>query len=147
MLADGRAFVQGSAAGLADLAAYHPVWFLKQNFGPAASLLDGFPRLLTWAERVAAVGHGRSSQMTSQEALDVARTATSIAEASADPQDPISRTPGQIVSVTPDDTGRHPVIGELVTSGVHEIVIRRSDHAASEVCVHFPRAAFAVAPA
>ena len=147
MLADGRAFVHGSAAGLADLAAYHPVWFLKQNFGPAAPLLDGFPRLLTWAERVAAVGHGRWSQMTSQEAPDVARTATSIAEASADPQNAISRTPGQIVSVTPDDTGRDPVIGELVTSGVHEIVIRRSDHSAGEVCVHFPRAGFAVAPA
>ncbi len=53
MLADGRSFLQGSAAGLADLAAYHPVWFLKQNFGSGAAPLDGFPRLLTWAERVA----------------------------------------------------------------------------------------------
>jgi glutathione S-transferase len=47
MLADGRSFLQGSAAGLADLAAYHPVWFLQQNFGSAAAPLDGFPRLLT----------------------------------------------------------------------------------------------------
>src|SRR6202046_5657206 len=42
-LVDGRSFLQGSAAGLADLAAYHPVWFLKQNFGPTAAPLDGFP--------------------------------------------------------------------------------------------------------
>ena len=63
MLADGRSFLQGSAAGLADLAAYHPVWFLQQNFGPAAAPLDGFPRLLNWAERVAAIGHGRRSPM------------------------------------------------------------------------------------
>ena len=146
-LADRRSFLQGAAAGLADLAAYHPIWFLRQNFGSTAAPLDGFPRLLSWAERVAAIGHGRSSQMTSQQAVDVARTATSIAKASADPQDSISRKPGQIVAVTPDDTGRDPVIGELVTSGVHEIVIRRSDHAAGEVCVHFPRAGFAVAPA
>src|SRR5262249_21264458 len=48
-LADGRSFLQGPAAGLADLAAYHPVWFLRQNFGSAAAPLDGFPRLLTWA--------------------------------------------------------------------------------------------------
>ena len=34
MLTDGRSFLQGSAASLADLAAYHPVWFLQQNFGP-----------------------------------------------------------------------------------------------------------------
>jgi glutathione S-transferase len=147
MLTDGRSFLQGSAASLADLAAYHPVWFLQQKFGPLAPPLDGFPRLLSWAERVAAIGHGRRSLMTSEQALDVARAATSTACATPDPQDPVGRKPGQTVTVTPDDTGRDPVIGELVASGVHEIVIRRSDSAIGEVCVHFPRAGFVVAPA
>jgi glutathione S-transferase len=146
-LADGRSFLQGRAVGLSDLAAYHPVWYLRQNFGSAAAPLDGFPRLLSWAERVAAIGHGRRSPMTSEQALDVARTATSIAKASTDAKDPIGRKPGQVVSVTPDDTGRDPVIGELVTSGIDEIVIRRRDPAIGEVCVHFPRAGFVVAPA
>ena len=36
MLGDGRPFLQGPAAGLADLAAYHPAWYLRQNFGSAA---------------------------------------------------------------------------------------------------------------
>jgi glutathione S-transferase len=143
-LADGRSFLQGRAVGLSDLAAYHPVWYLRQNFGSAAAPLDGFPRLLSWAERVAAIGHGRRSPMTSEQALDVARTATSIAKASTDAKDPVGRKPGQVVSVTPDDTGRDPVIGELVTSGIDEIVIRRRDPAIGEVCVHFPRAGFVV---
>jgi glutathione S-transferase len=143
-LADGRSFLQGRAVGLSDLAAYHPVWYLRQNFGSAAAPLDGFPSLLSWAERVAAIGHGRRSSMTSEQALDVARTATSIAKASTDAKDPIGRKPGQVVSVTPDDTGRDPVIGELVTSGIDEIVIRRRDPAIGEVCVHFPRAGFVV---
>ena len=143
-LADGRSFLQGRAVGLSDLAAYHPVWYLRQNFGSVAAPLDGFPRLLSWAERVAAIGHGRRSPMTSEQALDVARTATSIAKASTDAKDPIGRKPGQVVSVTPDDTGRDPVIGELVTSGIDEIVIRRRDPAIGEVCVHFPRAGFVV---
>ena len=147
MLADGRLFLQGSAAGLADLAAYHPVWFLRQRIGSRAAPLDGFPRLLEWAERVAAIGHGQRSPMTAEQALDVARAATSIATATPDPGDPVGRKPGQTVTVTPDDTGRDPVIGELVASGVHEIVIRRSDSAIGEVCVHFPRAGFVVAPA
>ena len=82
--------------------------------------------------------------MTSQQALEVARTATSIAQASTDAKDPIGRKPGQTVTVTPDDAGRDPVGGELVASGVHEIVIRRSDPAIGEVCVHFPRAGFVV---
>ena len=85
-LADGRSFLQGPAAGLADLAAYHPVWYLRQNFGSAAPPLDGFPRLLTWAERIAAIGHGSRSQMSAQQALDIARDATSIARATVDPQ-------------------------------------------------------------
>jgi glutathione S-transferase len=143
-LADGRLFLQGRAVSLSDLAAYHPVWYLRQNFGSAAAPLDGFPRLLSWTERVAAIGHGRRSPMTSEQALDVARTATSIAKASTDAKDPIGRKPGQVVSVTPDDTGRDPVIGELVTSGIDEIVIRRRDPAIGEVCVHFPRAGFVV---
>jgi glutathione S-transferase len=146
MLADGRSFLQGSAAGLADLAAYHPVWSLQRNLGSAAAPLDGFPRLLTWAGRVAAIGRGRPRQTTSREALNAARTATSSVSATVDPGDPIGRKPGQTVTVTPDDTGRDPVVGELIASGIDEIVVRRSDPEVGEVCVHFPRAGFVVAP-
>src|ERR1700676_672956 len=74
-LADGRSFLQGSAASLADLAAYHPVWFLQQNFGPPGAPARGLSRLPELAERVAAIGHGRRSPMTSEQALDVARAA------------------------------------------------------------------------
>ena len=144
-LVDGRSFLQRSDAGLADLAAYHPIWFLRHNFGPTAAPLDGFPRLLSWAERIAAIGHGRRGPMTSRQALDVARTATSIAKASTGAKDPGGRKPGQVVvSVAPDDTGRDPVIGELVTSGISEIFVRRSDPAIGEVCVHCPRSGFMV---
>src|ERR1700751_4706088 len=104
MLADGRSFLQGSAASLADLAAYHPVWFLRQNFGSAPAPLDGFPRLLSWTERITAIGHGRQSPMTSKKARHAAREPTSIASVIPDPRDPISRKPGQTVTVTPDDT-------------------------------------------
>jgi len=147
MLADGRPFLQGSDAGLADLAAYHPVWFLQQRVGTAAAPLDGVPKVLSWADRIAAIGHGTRSPMTAEKALDAARAATSIAIATADPRDPVGRKPGQTITVTPDDTGRDPVVGELVASDVHEIVIRRSDRDVGEVCVHFPRAGFVVSAA
>jgi hypothetical protein len=52
-----------------------------------------------------------------------------------------------MVTVTPDDTGRDPVVGELVASSADEIVIRRSDPVVGEVCIHFPRAGFVVASA
>jgi glutathione S-transferase len=146
MLSDGRSFLQGAAPGLADLAAYHPVWFLQQRLGSLTAPLEGFPRLRNWAERVAAIGHGQRNAMTSKQALEIARTSRSFAVASLDPADPAGRRPGQMVTVTPDDTGRDPGIGELVASSVHEIVIRRSDAAIGEVCIHFPRAGFVVAP-
>ena len=144
MLIDERPFLQGSAASVADFAAYHPIWSLKLSFGPTVVPLDGFPRVLSWTERIAAIGHGRRSPTTSKRALDAARDATPIASVFTDPRDPSGRKPGQTVTVMPDDTGRDPVVGELVASGVHEIVIRRSDPAVGEVCVHFPRAGFVV---
>ena len=85
--------------------------------------------------------------MSSQAALRAAAAATSVVSATTDPGDPNSRTPGQMVSVTPDDTGRDPVVGELVASRADAIVIRRSDPVVGEVCVHFPRAGFVVASA
>src|SRR5204863_8704032 len=94
-LADGLQFFQGPAASLADLAAYHPAWYLRQNFGSAAPPLDGFPRLQTWAERIAAIGHGGRSQVSARQALDLARDAISIATATVDSQDPNGRKPGQ----------------------------------------------------
>jgi hypothetical protein len=49
--------------------------------------------------------------------------------------------------VTPDDYGKVPVAGELVTLTLHEIAVRRRDERAGEVVVHFPRLGYVVAPA
>src|SRR5437868_9236414 len=45
-LIDERSFLQGTAASLADLAAYHRIWFLKQKFCPSSVPLGRFPNLL-----------------------------------------------------------------------------------------------------
>ena len=64
-----------------------------------------------------------------------------------DPGDPNGRAPGDRVVVTPDDYGRIPVEGEIVSLSAQHIAIRRRDERASEIVVHFPRAGFLVAPA
>ncbi|MGH7790282.1 MAG: glutathione S-transferase family protein, partial [Candidatus Binatia bacterium] len=56
-LADGRPFLLGPDFSLADAAAYHPVWFLR-NVPGAGALFDEFPAVLAWADRIAAMGHG-----------------------------------------------------------------------------------------
>jgi len=142
-LADGRPFLLGTRPGTPDLAVYHCVWFLLRNVGRVAPLTE-FERLSAWTERMAAFGHGMPSDMTSQQALDVAAAAAPSSIAAADPADPAGRRPGQRVKVTPDDTGRDPVDGELVRSDAQEIVVRRTDPRVGDVHVHFPRAGFVV---
>jgi Glutathione S-transferase, C-terminal domain len=146
-LADGRKFLLGNKPGTPDLAAYHCVWFVQRNVGHTAAPLGEFKHLLAWAERVAAIGHGKRSEMTSKQALEVAKTAEPSTAATADPADPFSRKPGQKVTVTPDDTGKDPVAGKLIRSDAQEIVIHRTDPQVGEVHVHFPRAGFVVTAA
>ena len=51
------------------------------------------------------------------------------------------------VQVSPDDIGRDPVVGELISLSTYEVVIRRTDPQVGEVAVHFPRAGFVIQPA
>jgi glutathione S-transferase len=147
-LGDGRNFLLGESPGTPDLAAYHCVWFVQRNAGKSAAPLGAFARLLAWAERMAAIGHGRRSELTSQRALEIAKAATpAAAPAAVDVSDPAGRKPGQRVKVTPDDVGKDPVVGELVRSSAQEIVIKRTDPQVGDVHVHFPRAGFVVAAA
>jgi glutathione S-transferase len=146
-LADGRNFLLGEKPGTPDLAAYHCVWFIERNAGKSATPLGEFGRLLGWAERMAAIGHGKRTEMSSQRALEIAKAATPVTAPAADRSDPVGRKPGQKVAVTPDDVGKDPVAGELVRSSAQEIVIKRSDPQVGDVHVHFPRAGFVVAPA
>ena len=146
-LADGRKFLLGEQAGTPDLAAYHCVWFVQRNAGKSAAPLGEFSRLLAWAERMAAIGHGKRSELSSQRALEIAKAATPATPTAADVSDPAGRKPGQKVKVTPDDVGKDPVAGELVRSSAQEIVIKRTDPQVGDVHVHFPRAGFVVAPA
>lgn len=147
MLKDGRPFLLGSSASIADFGAYHPLWFIVSRVGRAVEPLDRFARLLEWMARIKAIGHGKPTDMSSKEAIDAARASKPAPALGADPQDPAQRKPGDRLSVMPDDTGREPMAGELVGSSAREIVIRRTDERAGTVHVHFPRLGYMVMPA
>jgi glutathione S-transferase len=146
MLADGRPFLTGQFPTLVDCAFYNPCWFIRTNLGIVPPLAE-LPRVQAWMDRVAAIGHGKPSDLGSQDALAIAKQATPQTSAAADANDPFGRRPGMMVQVTPDDTGKDPVVGELIASSPEEIAIRRRDPLVGEVAVHFPRAGFIVKPA
>ena len=142
-LSDGRSFLLGGEPSLADFAGYHPVWFLRA-IAPAAAALAEFSGVGKWAERVAAIGHGRRSEIVPAEALAIARNARPLAGTGVARGEPNGLALGERVNVVPDDYGFDPVAGELVAADVHEVAVRRTSPETGEVVVHFPRAGFRV---
>lgn len=143
MLADGRAFLLGDAASAADFAAYSPLWLLKSQGGPEAEAKLPLASLADWHDRVVAIGHGQPIGMDAAEALEVAAAAEPDTVASVD-ADPSGLKPDMEVIVTPDDTGRDPVRGRLLSAGAQELVIRSAHPRVGEINLHFPRAGFDV---
>lgn len=143
-LADGRAFLLGDAPGLADVNAYFPVWMARGNVPTAGTIFAACARLAAWERRMAAIGHGTRAEMTPAEAHAIARAATPEPGRGVDPADPLGLAVGDAVVVTPDDYGKVPVAGELVTLQLHEVAVRRSDPKCGTVVVHFPRIGYRV---
>ncbi len=109
-------------------------------------MLAPFPHTMAWERRVRAIGHGSRTEMTSEEALEIATNAAPQTPRLGDQEDPNGRQPGDRVSVVPDDYGKVEVRGEIVSLSAQHVALRRHDGRAGEIVVHFPRAGFAVVP-
>jgi len=144
-LSDGREWLLETFS-LADVHAYMNVWYVRSNLPEADELLARVPLTLAWQRRLQTVGHGERTEMSSDEALDIAARAKPQTPILADPEDPNGRQPGDRVSVVPDDYGKVEVRGEIVSLSAEHIAIRRHDDRVGEIVVHFPRAGFVVIP-
>lgn len=145
-LAAGGPFLFGAQAGLADLAAYLNVWFLRSGAPEAhAAFMETLPHVRAWAARMDALGHGAPADMAPQDAFAIAAAASPERARPSIGAEPQGLAPGMAVAVMADDYGRDPVAGEIVFVGPQEIAIRREAEGAGEVVVHFPRAGFWVA--
>jgi glutathione S-transferase len=146
-LADGRAYLTGGRPGLADASAYYVVWMLR-GFVPALTpMLEPYARVAEWEARVRALGHGQRSEIDASEAIAIARAAGPMTGCGVASGDPSGLAAGQRVSVTPDDYGKQPVEGDLVTLDREHVALRRQDERAGDVVVHFPRIGYVVAAA
>ncbi len=145
ILSDGRNFIGGDAAGHGDLALYSNLWFLTaMPFAAefAAQALAG-PHIAAWYARVAAIGHGNSTEISGADAIAIARDAT--------PADPIGSVEGfatgQQVMIRTETSGDDPVAGSLLRCDAGGITVRRTSDKAGDVNVHFPRIGQIVIPA
>lgn len=145
-LADGRPFLLGDAAGLADFSMFHPFWMLNRAGRKNAALLEPFPHIRGWLGRIEAFGTGSPTDMDAQEALDIAEAADPAEPGESQPDD-AGPAVGQKVSVLAADKVPEAVVGEVVAVRRNEVVVRREDPRVGTVHNHFPRFGYIVRPA
>lgn len=128
---------------IADFAMAHSLWFLKAT-PVTAPLVDAYPAVSAWLSRVMGFGHGASSDLTSEEALEISRRATPAALPDEQFEEPNGFEAGQQVVIAAIDYGVDPVAGELLFAGSEELILRREDERGGVVHVHFPRFGFRI---
>ncbi len=133
-----REYVMGPLVRLADALCYYLVWFVRGRYSKGAEFLDRFPRLSAWETRMQEIGHGRPSEMSPAQALDLARSAEPEEAALTDFADPRGLAPGDSVTVTPEIDGGS-VDGVIARITSQEIVVLRADAAVGDVAGHFPQ--------
>ncbi len=143
-LADGREYLLGPRPGLADATAYYVFWMARGFVAAMNEVLQPYSALARWEERMRALGHGTRTEMEAEAALEIARRSQPLPPRGVSATDPLAFAVGDAVSVTPDDYGKVPVHGQLVTLQHDEIAVRRADVRAGEVVVHFPRIGYCV---
>ncbi|ARS47890.1 glutathione S-transferase [Ectopseudomonas mendocina] len=128
---------------LADFSVAHCLWFLRGT-PVTAPLVDDYPEVSAWLARVLGFGHGSFSEMSSEQALAVAREATPAALPEEEFIEPNGFQFGQSVTIAAVDYGVDPVQGELLFAGREELILRREDERAGVLHVHFPRLGFRI---
>ncbi|QNE50917.1 MULTISPECIES: glutathione S-transferase family protein [Enterobacteriaceae] len=143
-LSDGRHFLLGDEPGLVDFQAYVEIETVLAHVPSVGPVLAAFFNLNGWLNRVQSIGSGKRTEITSDEAHEIARISMPDPQRRVDRTDALDLVEGDTVTVTPDDYGREPVTGRLAILTTHEVAIERDDAIVGTVVVHFPRIGFRV---
>ncbi len=139
---DDWPFLLGSLPSIADFAAYHPLWFTRTRTPAMAGILNATPAVLTWMDRMAAMGHANFEKFTALDAIAVAAAATPAALHDDIFQDEHGISLGSQVTINSENFGLEPTHGELVAATRMRYTLRRTDPRAGTVHVHFPRVGY-----
>ncbi len=131
-------YLFGDQACVADFSLYHVLWPLWKPDDTRA-MLEPFPKTKKFVERMAAIGHGKSTEITAGDAIQIAKSSKPEAVKGAVALETGGIALGEQAQAMPVDSGLDPVKGELLNASSDEIVLRRTDPRAGTVQVHFPR--------
>lgn len=136
-LADGRPFLGGSIPGVLDAAVYCHIAFMRWGQGKAVELLKAHARVLQWADRVQAIGHGeRHADVDRETAIILAKTAQP--KAPAPPTTDSGFKPGDPVQVKYLDANTPVLIGELKSIDARGLTIRPRGGEVGDINIHLP---------
>ena len=136
-------YLFGAAPCIADFSLYNALWPIWMP-ADLRAMLDAFPKTRAFAARMAAIGHGKFSEIGSDEAIRIANASKPEPVGDAVALETGGIPLGGQASVMPVDSGLDPVTGELLQASADEIVVRRTDPRAGTVHVHFPRFGFQI---
>jgi len=136
---DDSPFLLGALPGIADFAAYHPLWFTRTRTPAMAGVLNATPAVLKWMDRMAEIGHASFEKSGSADALAVASSSTPLALHDDIFQDEHGIALGSQVTIRSENFGLEPTQGELLAATRMHYTLRRTDERAGTVHVHFPR--------
>jgi glutathione S-transferase len=141
-MVETQPFLLGQAPCVADFAAYHPLWFSRVVNPAMAGILDATPSVIEWMDRMAALGHGQMSKLTSTEAIAVAAAAEPAPLTDDTYQDDHGIALGSRVTVSAEVFGQEPTEGVLRAATRTRYTLERTDERAGRLHVHFPRIGF-----
>jgi len=144
MLKDGREYLLGTRPGLADISCHHILWFLESGGEKSTDVLQAFPAVRAWLERVGRIGHGTLEEMTASDALDIARKAAPTSKPAVEAPNREGLRQGDRVSVRAEIAGREPVTGALHILTTRHVAVSVTSDRVGEVAVHFPRVGYVV---
>ena len=137
MLSDTYLF--GARPTIADFSAYHGLWFIRDL--AEKNLIKPFPKVNAWMDRISAFGEGRRTEISADQAIDIARNTEPRAVPDADCRHELI---GKPVSIAPTDYGQDLTTGILAGSTNSQWILTREDAAVGTVNVHFPKQGFAL---
>jgi len=140
-LQNGQAFVCGGFPCIADFSIYHSLWFLWTK-PIVCDELTPYPAIMGWLQLMKEFGHGSQSELSSTEAIAIAKGAKTKVEPGHSVVEKFAV--GDEITVQPTDYGIDPVQGKLLLCDEIETVILRNDNRVGDVAVHFPRANYAI---
>jgi glutathione S-transferase len=146
-LADGRSFLTGDHAGLADIQAFSVPWFTRAALPITEQLFRNFSHLPAWEARVAELGEGDRQPIDTSKAHRIAQESQPDLTSDIAENEAQDLEAGMSVKVMPDDFSlRGAVDGVLLRTSPVELAIHRSTGDLGDLVIHFPRLGYRVEP-